>query len=207
MTKSANFKILVVEDDAIIGGDIALTLEELGYEVVGPAFNIAESKEYALEYKPQLAILDIHLENNNDGIELGHWFNENLPVPIIFLTAYAEEKILDKAKEVHPMYYLLKPFTKINLKIAVEFAYINYYKRDIEQEKISSILRLNNYLEHSLTKSEIEVIKLLETGMHNKEIAQTLFVSENTIKTHLKNIFQKTYTKNRTSLIHKLFRG
>ncbi len=196
--------ILVVEDDPIIAEDIGRYLEEFGHEVAGTAYTVSDALSLAQIHKPKLVLLDIHLTEHTDGIDLGIWFRKNMPIPLIFITAFSDSIILEMAKKVHPDSYLIKPFNKEQLKIAIDICSENYYHPDPEQQRIKRIYRFNRYLEEPLSEREVEVVRLVAEGLNNRIIANRLFVSENTIKTHLKNIFYKTSALNRTDLISRL---
>ena len=199
-------KVLIVEDDAIVAEDLFYYLEELGHQPLGPAYSSEDAKDLAQENQPHIAMLDIHLSDTDSGIDLGAWFRENMPIPIIFLTAYADENTLAQAKKVHPEHYLLKPFNKLQLKVAVEIAGNNYYNPNTEQRKIQKLYKFSNQLTEPLSNREIDVLQLLEEGYPNRQIAAALFVSEHTVKSHLKNIFSKTDSQSRADLISKLNR-
>lgn len=197
-------KILVAEDNVRIADDICHYLRELGHQVIGKAYTAEKARMLALQHTPQIALLDIHLEKHMDGIDLGIWFRKNLPVPVIFLTAYTDSITLQKAKEVHPDFYLVKPFNKLQLKIAIEIVGYNYYHPDTEQQKTMKLFRFCSSLMEPLSEREVDVLKLVEEGLNNRQIAERLFVSKNTVKTHLKNIFVKTTARSRADLLSKL---
>ncbi len=196
--------ILVVEDDAIVAEDIVLFLEGLGHKVLGPAYNTTDAMRLVMEHKPQLALLDIHLEGCANGIEFAGWLRSTLPIPIVFLTAYADKNTLTRAKQLHPEYYIVKPFNKQQLKAAIEVAAENYYNHNARLEIERKIFRFNMLLPEPLSEREIDVVNLLLNGFNNGNIAKKLFLSENTVKSHLKNIFIKTGVQSRTELLSQI---
>jgi len=197
-------KILVVEDDAIVAEDIANCLLELGHTPIGPAYDIEAARALAFENTFQLALLDIQLEGREDGIILANWIKEKFHLPIIFLTASSDNFTLSKVKEVHPEHYLVKPFNQAQLKAAIEITANNFYNPNPLQEKQGKIFKLNQKLSDPLTEREIDVLLMVDEGFSNQQISEKLFISENTVKTHLKNIFVKTASSSRTDLIYKL---
>jgi DNA-binding CsgD family transcriptional regulator len=78
------------------------------------------------------------------------------------------------------------------------------YRRNLYNDSISPEVFLASCLHYGLTKAEIQIVQMIGTGMSNKEIADKIFISEETVKKHIHNIFRKTGVKNRTALIHKL---
>jgi DNA-binding LytR/AlgR family response regulator len=129
----AQINILVVEDEIIVSKDIQNSLKKLGYNIVGSAASGEKAIEVATSQKPDLILMDIMLKGDMNGIEAAEKIKEKLSVPIIFLTAYAEDATLSKAKMVEPYGYILKPFKEIDLKTAIEVA---VYKHSKEAEII-----------------------------------------------------------------------
>jgi two-component system, response regulator PdtaR len=123
--------ILITEDEAIVANDIKETLKSLGYDVVG----IAKSGEIALEkvktLKPDLVLMDIHLATDMDGVETAGKIHALYDIPIIYLTAYADKALLDRAKVTEPYGYVIKPYDERELYSVIEMA---LYKHRIERE-------------------------------------------------------------------------
>jgi CheY-like chemotaxis protein len=123
--------ILITEDEAIVANDIKETLKSLGYEVPG----IAKSGEIALEkvkeFKPDLVLMDIHLATAMDGVETAGKINVLYDIPVIYLTAYADKELLDRAKVTEPYGYVIKPYDERELHSVIEMA---LYKHRIEHE-------------------------------------------------------------------------
>jgi PAS domain S-box-containing protein len=130
-------KILVVEDNRIVAEDIKNNLEEMGYTVSG----IATSGEKALteveRALPDLAIMDIRLGKGMNGIDTATELRQKYRIPIIYLTAHADEKTVSRAKITEPYAYLIKPFDAEELRSAVEIAIyrhkMEYKVRESEQ--------------------------------------------------------------------------
>lgn len=199
-----NLKILVVEDDPIVAHDIVDCLKELGHCPVGPAYDLNAAKELMLGNTVQVALLDLHLEGCDDGVLLSSWIKKEFFIPVIFLTAYSDDITLSKVKGVYPEHYLVKPFNRAQLKAALEITANNFYNTDPRHETSAKTLHFNQRIDNALTKREMDVLLLVCQGLSNQQIAQKLFVSENTIKTHLKHIFTKTDASSRVDLIGKL---
>ncbi len=113
-------KIVIVEDEMIIGAKISMYLIELGYEVTG----IIPSSEEVLQHlkinEPDILLLDIQLKGKMDGVELARLLNDEHPIPVIFLTANADDENFQRAKETKPFAFLTKPFKKLDLKRTLE---------------------------------------------------------------------------------------
>lgn len=119
-------KLLIVEDEMIIANDMKLMLEAVGYEVCGVARTPEKARALLAATPPDLVLLDIHLGSGTDGIALGRELLNTYRLPFIFCTSYSDSRTVAEAKEVRPNGYLLKPFTKDDLFVAVEIALQNF---------------------------------------------------------------------------------
>ncbi|PIP37425.1 MAG: hypothetical protein COS92_05400 [Desulfobacterales bacterium CG07_land_8_20_14_0_80_52_14] len=115
-------KLLIVEDEAIIGLQLEGTLESMGYEVVGRAMSGKEAVEMAKKYKPELILMDIVLPGGMNGIQAAKKIQAKSDVPIIFITAHDDEKWLEQTNSLQIMGYILKPFHDYQVKATVEIA-------------------------------------------------------------------------------------
>ena len=123
--------IFIVEDEAIVANDIKETLKSLGYSVPG----IAKSGELALEKikeaHPDLVLMDIHLAGKMDGVDTAGKVHVLYNIPVIYLTAYADKALLERAKVTEPYGYVIKPYDERELHSVIEMA---LYKHRIERE-------------------------------------------------------------------------
>lgn len=122
-------KVLIVEDEVLIADNIAYTLEELGYHVFEPAMGYKEAIEAIEQEKPDIAILDIQMPGQRNGIDLAIDINNKYHFPFIFLTSNSDKITLEQAKKVEPLAYLVKPFNRKELYTSIELALYNYSKR------------------------------------------------------------------------------
>jgi len=123
--------ILIVEDESIVAKDIELCLKKLGYNVVDMVSSGLAAINSAEEYKPDLILMDIMLKGDMSGIEAAGKIRETLKIPVIFLTAYTDEKTINKAKHTEPYGYIIKPFKEIDIQTSIEIA---LYKHGRENE-------------------------------------------------------------------------
>ncbi len=128
MTKG---KILVVEDNNIVAKDIQRRLLKLGYTISGSANSGPEAIEKATETQPDLVLMDIKLRGTMDGVEVAAQIRDNLDIPVIYLTAYADAKTLERAKVTEPFGFIVKPFDENALRTNVEIA---MYKHAAERK-------------------------------------------------------------------------
>ena len=124
-------RIMVVEDELLVAEDIAECLRFRGFEVCGIAKSSDEALAIAREHKPHLALMDIVIQGDRDGIETAAILRSELEIPVIFLTAYSQEKILERAKTVAPLGYVVKPFEEASLISTVEIA---IHKSGLDEE-------------------------------------------------------------------------
>lgn len=113
-------KILVVEDEMIIGAKVSMFLSELGYEVTGILPRAEEALMQLEENRPDIALLDINLKGNMDGIALAQVLHNEHHIPVIFLTANSDDATFQRAKAAKPYAFLAKPFKKLDLQRALE---------------------------------------------------------------------------------------
>ncbi|MEA3415955.1 MAG: response regulator [Thermodesulfobacteriota bacterium] len=126
-----NTQILIVEDEGIIAKDIQNTLESLGYAVPAIASSGEEAIKKATETLPDLALMDILLEGDMDGVEAAEQIRDRFDIPVVYLTAYADEETLQRAKITEPYGYILKPFEERELHTTIEMA---IYKHKMERK-------------------------------------------------------------------------
>ena len=147
-------KILVVEDEAMMASSIKKMLQRLNYEVIATCSTGEEAIEQAQTHSPDLILMDIMLAGDMDGIETADWIRSHCGLPVIYLTAYADDEIIKRAKTTHPFGYLIKPVQPRELKIVIEMA---LYRIQIEGE-----LALSKANFHSIVQKNNDGILLVD---------------------------------------------
>jgi diguanylate cyclase (GGDEF)-like protein/PAS domain S-box-containing protein len=122
-------KILFVEDGDTAAVDIKQRLESFGYEVAATRFSSENAVDEVETHSPGIVIMDVKLQGKLDGIAAAKTIRSKYNLPIVFLTADADEKTIDQAKMVEPSAYILKPFEDSSLKAAIE---LSLYKHQME---------------------------------------------------------------------------
>ncbi|MBI5458519.1 MAG: response regulator [Methanobacterium sp.] len=122
---------MLVEDEIIVAADVKNRLENMGYSVLGIFDTGEEAIQKAGELKPSLVLMDIVLKGEMDGIDAAQNIRELYDIPIIYLTAYSDEKTLERAKVTEPFGYVLKPFEDREIQSAIEMA---IYKHQMEKK-------------------------------------------------------------------------
>lgn len=160
----AKAKILVVEDEVIISKDIQQSLKQLGYEVCGSANTGELAIELAEELSPDLILMDIVLKGKLSGVEAVEEIKKSMDIPVIFLTAYADENTLDRAKKTEPSGYITKPFKESDLKITIEIALHNHSKKKDQGKELELLYTLAESAKDSkefiFVKANSQLIKL-----------------------------------------------
>jgi len=123
-------QILVVEDDNAVATNLRHELTDLGYEVPATASSAEEALRLAEAAQPDLVLMDIVLNGRMDGIETSAELRERADVPIVYLTAHADDATLRRAKITEPYGYLIKPYEEQELRTTIETA---LFKHRMEQ--------------------------------------------------------------------------
>jgi DNA-binding LytR/AlgR family response regulator len=152
----SKINVLVVEDESIVSKDIQHSLKKLGYKVAGAASTGTDAIAQAESEKPDIILMDIMLKGEMNGIEAAEVIREKFAIPIIFLTAYADESTLSKAKITEPYGYILKPFKEIDLHTTIEMA---VYKHSKEQEMVKERDLLFSIVENKEQTGEFIFVK------------------------------------------------
>lgn len=116
-------RILIVEDESLVARDIENMAMSQGYEVCGIASTGEQSVQMAAELQPDIILMDVVIRGSRDGISIAEKIWDSYRIPVIYVTAYADEQTLKRAKGTEAFGYILKPFDERELKIAVEMAY------------------------------------------------------------------------------------
>lgn len=197
-----DIRILIVEDEPLIAEDIHDLLEEMQFKPVGIAYDSETAIDMLTNRQPDLALLDINIEGSKNGIEIAQIIRESYKIPFVFLTSFSDKETLAKAKMTLPYGYIVKPFNENDLKSSIEMA---LHRHGTESKgQLPKLDQLNNLVSTPLTEKEFQCLIQLFDGATNKQMAEKQFVSINTIKTHLRNLFIKLDVPNRTSAIQKV---
>ena len=135
--------VLIVEDESIIALDIQKTLISLGYSVCGICATGQKAIEKCRELLPKIVLMDIRLKGDLDGIDTAIQIQQELSIPIIYLTSHADPVTLERAKITEPYGYILKPFNSIELNVALELTFFKKYhliSKENESNKDSKII-------------------------------------------------------------------
>lgn len=114
------FRILIVEDEALTATFLSLKFKQLGYNPLEPVYTGEESVEKVREGRPDVVLMDIQLAGDMSGIEAAEQIRSFSQIPIIFMTGYDEQELMDEAKHLNPAGYFVKPVDIHSLQEVIE---------------------------------------------------------------------------------------
>ncbi len=201
-----NRKVLLIDDQILFReGLVSLFNSTSDFEMVGSAGSVHEGIEQALLYRPDIILMDFSLPDGT-GLDATRAILSKLPdCKIVFLTVYEEDETLFAALRMGARGYMLKNVNSSDLLTSLRA--LDRGENAISRKMVTSVLDefshtsvsggLPDRLLTKLSRREIEVLREIESGATNIEIAQRLFLSENTVKHHIRNIFEKLGVENR----------
>lgn len=215
--------LLIVEDELVVLRDMRHILTSAGYAVSGTASTLRTATDWLADHTPDLALIDISLP---EGPAAGLTLAESLVprrVPVLFVSAHSDSQTVARAKAVGPVGYLVKPFTGEQLVTAVSFA-LDHVQPSRPAGVAAAIASIDERL-HQLTAlltptpsptvdvsarvdalpglsaRERDVLRLLSANRRVPQIAEKLFISQHTVRSHLKSMFHKLGVRNQAELI------
>lgn len=133
--------ILIVEDEKIVAEDLRDTVLRLGYRITGLVGTSAEAYENAKATKPNLILMDIKLQGEEDGVAAASRIRNEFRIPIVYVTAFSNEVILARAKQTEPYGYIIKPFEQRDIQTAIEIALHKYATEESLRKKMEEDLK------------------------------------------------------------------
>ena len=191
-------QILIIEDEPIIARNLEQILTLGRYRVIGISYDPVDAYDKLAKQNVDLVLLDINLNGQFEGLEIAQTIYKTYKIPFIFITSYADESILEKAKQYMPAGYIIKPFDENEIYANIKIAWYNYTKR--YRNRIT-IAELNEHLQTPLTNKEFEIVMSLIKGKTYSQIAQDHFISINTVNSHIKSIYSKMGIHNKVGVI------
>ena len=192
-------KVLIIEDEPIIAQDIVYFLGNIDFQSIGVAYSSIKALDYLANRNPDIVLLDITIKGEMDGIDIAKIINEKYKIPFIYLTSHTDKGTIERAKPTLPYGYIVKPFDEADLLTSIEMAVYRHAQQHLSDHPTLEVL--NKRIPTELTQKEYEILEDVCQGFTNKQMAEKNFISINTIKYHLKNIFLKMDVQNRSSAI------
>lgn len=161
--------ILIVEDELLIAFDLKEILEEEGYNAIMNIVKVDQAIQFIESENPSLILIDIHLKDKDDGVEIGQYLLKKDTIPFIYITSNSDNITLQRVKETRPHGFIVKPFKPIDVKTTVSIVLNNYQHknidpvRSVEPPKDDAPFRIRevvNYINKKITE-KIEIDNLV----------------------------------------------
>lgn|SRR5690625_3008986 len=194
-------KILLVDDHPVVRAGLRTVLETAGFDVVGEAATGAKALDLAAHTQPDVVLCDLRLGEDMTGIDITRALTKTPAGPaVVVLTTYDRDSDLLGAIDAGALGYVLKDDPPERILEAIQAAAEG--KMHLSPEHSARVMTQMRSTRSRLTPREEEVLTLVATGATNSDIADTLFVSESTVKTHLVHIFNKLGVTTRGQAVH-----
>lgn len=155
--QESNISILIAEDDVLSGKMMTITIKKLGYTFQGLATNTDDCIQMAEELRPDLILMDIDMPGKQDGIGAAQIISDRFGIPIIYVTANAEDSVFTRALKTSPFGYVLKPINKELIRTVIEMGYARHLVDIQLKEKQQELEKLNTGLEEIVTERTAEL--------------------------------------------------
>lgn len=194
-----HIRVLIADDHAVVRKGLRSFLElDSDLKIIGEAADGAAAVRMAQEHKPDVVLMDL-LMPVMDGVAATTAIRRELPdTEVLALTSVLEESLVVQAIQAGAIGYLLKDTDAPKLRLAIKAAAAG----EVQLSPAAAAMLMHKVKAprspETLTERETEVLRQLARGKSNKEIANGLFISETTVKTHVKNIMQKLGVPSRT---------
>ena len=166
--QESNISILIAEDDVLSGKMMTITIKRLGYTFCGLATNTDDCIQMAEELHPDIILMDIDMPGKQDGIGAAQIITDRFGIPIIYVTANAEDVVFARALKTTPFGYVLKPISKELIRTVIEMGYSRHLVDIQLKEKQLELQKLNSALEEKVAERTVELHnknKLLENAL------------------------------------------
>lgn len=194
--------VLIVDDDKLVCSSLKTILEAKGVTIVGTGNNGQEAIALYDEFLPDVLLMDIRMEGMN-GVEASEAILKQHPeAKILFLTTFSDDEYIVKALSLGVKGYILKQnFDSIIPALDAVFSGQNVFNTEIISKLPSLLAKKNDASStYDLSERELTIIELVAKGLNNKELADTLFLSEGTIRNYLSTLLNKLDLRDRTQL-------
>lgn len=185
-------RILIVEDDEITALNLKISLQKHDYTILDIVDTIAEANTKITTLTPDLIILDISLEDGNDGIELAKEIKTRHHIPFIYLTSYTDNDTIAKAKETEPYGYIVKPFDPNSLHATIQMALKKFDSEKTTKDELSSLKLDKSNLEkllYSKKESHEPIVNFAKNYHLDISICETFYKGKKIKLTKKENAF------------------
>lgn len=195
-------RVVIVDDDKLVCSSLKTILEAKGVEILAVGYHGNDAILLYEQYVPDVLLMDIRMEEMN-GVDASEAILRKYPdAKILFLTTFSDDEYIVKALNLGVKGYILKQnFDSIIPALQAVYSNQNVFNTEI-MSKIPSLLQHHPSTEHDfdLQEREFAIMELIAKGLNNKEIADTLFLSEGTVRNYLSTLLNKLNLRDRTQL-------
>lgn len=196
-------RILIVDDDRLVCSSLKTILEAQGQSIAGIGCSGLEAIQLYKDTKPDVLLMDIRMEGMN-GVDASEAILHSFPdARILFLTTFSDDEYIIRALKLGVKGYILKQnFDSIIPALEAVYMGQNVFNTEIIA-KLPDLLKENaqgKVCSYNLNERELHFIQLVAKGLNNRELAQTLFLSEGTVRNYLSNLLEKLQLRDRTQL-------
>lgn len=195
----SNISILIAEDDVLSGKMITITIKKLGYTFSGLATNTDDCIQMAKDLHPDLILMDIDMPGKQDGIGAAQIISDRFGIPIIYVTANAEDSVFARALQTSPFGYVLKPISKELIRSVIEMGYSRHLLDLQLKEKQAELKKLNTELEKKVAQRTIELKKKNDQLKHALKREKEVNEFKSRIVTTISHEFRTPMTTIRSS--------
>jgi two-component system, LytTR family, response regulator LytT len=213
----SKINVVVVEDESIVSKDIQNSLKKIGYNVVGAAATGDAAIKLIEEFMPDIVLMDIMIKGDKTGIDVAEYLRLHYSIPVVFLTAYADNATFNKAKNTEPYGYIIKPFKEIDLQTSIEMALFKHEKnvevikeRDLLNKMVASkengsiyFIKANSSL-NKVNSKDIMYVEALKDYVMVHTLNQGRFTIHNTMKEITKKLSSNEFVRIHRSYIVRL---
>jgi DNA-binding NarL/FixJ family response regulator len=201
-----NQKIVLADDHQLLIEGIKIVIQEIeNVEIIAEVNNSSDLLHFLNTSSADLVILDLNIPGK-DGLKCLSIIKQRYPpIKVLILTSYNQPELIKEVKLMKADGFIVKNSSSSELKSAITQVLNGekFFAKEKEQDEVSSLYFVDDFLKkYQLTKREVDIIKLVCSGMTSKEIAGNLFLSEFTVNTHRKNIFRKLNVQNIAGLMN-----
>ena len=210
----APIRVLIADDQRVVREGLSMLVGLIDdVEVVGAACDGAEAVRLAHAYRPDVVLMDLRMPDL-DGIAATGLLRERLPAArVLVLTTYADQDAIVPALRAGARGYLTKDASAEQIEAAIRAVHAGQTHLDpaVQERLVAAVIRSPDPADHAgtgsrpppdgLTTREAQVLALLASGLSNAEIAQRLYLSHATVKTHINRIFAKTGARDRAQAV------
>jgi DNA-binding LytR/AlgR family response regulator len=215
MSVNKEHSILIVEDELLIADHISRILNAAGFTKNHIAINVEEAIEAIQTQKPNIVLTDIMLGTAKTGIDLGNLLHTHYKIPFVYITSHSSSDMLSKAKHTHPNAYLVKPFKKEDLIVAIELAIFSSELNTKSNEDTNLIIK-DGHAMAQIPYADILWMEaegnytLLFTSNHKKRLVRTVITelhqqlpAQDFIRIHRSYVVNKNHvTEYKSSMVH-----